>query len=451
MNRRAFLFWLAGADALAIVAALAMASVIHYSVGRTLLPAYRDIVVAISMLPIQLLFFRLIRLYEFDEILAGTLEYGRIALAACYSVLLVAGVSFFAGGFPIVSRTWLLLVWMFVVLFVCAIRFAGRRIVRGARKARKLRIRVMIVGASASGVSVARDLTRATDQGIEVVGFVDEFAPLGMELLPGIQIVGRPADLARNPTAFHADQYVLVVDALPHQRLDELSIALLTLKDSSVRLTVGSLGMLPRQTLLARHSRVRLVALGRAEISGFNAVFKFAFDITVSLLALTLLTVPALAALAIAVLRGKHELVRIQHVYGRDGTEFRLPLLGHEVSGLLPLRGVPALLKVLAGKLSVVGPRPQPRDNSAPPLALQLTAIKPGLTGPWRFSGPDATIEEQAQDDLAYVHTYTPWEDVRLVLETLRHAWAPRIRRWEPRLRPGEDLLQVAALDKTGV
>jgi hypothetical protein len=64
--------------------------------------------------------------------------------------------------------------------------------------------------------------------------------------------------------------------------------------------------------------------------------------------------------------------------------------------------------------------------------------MRPGLTGPWRLIG-DATIEQQATQDLAYVRNYTIWEDARIMIQSSRLLWAGRrssqphaaLGRWE--------------------
>ncbi|MHB8490732.1 MAG: sugar transferase [Solirubrobacteraceae bacterium] len=414
--------WLAIVDALAIVMSLVGAALLHDTVvGEGLRPPVYAAASAV-VLAAQLIFFRLVGLYDLDEVLAGTREYARIVLAATYNLFLIVGVSYFLGGLPLVSRLWVLFVWLLVVVTVAGARFAGRRVVRRLRRRGGLRTRVLVVGGSASGVSVARELSAAAEEGVEVGGFLDEYAPLGRELLPGIRVVGRPADFARNPTAFDCDECVLVAGALPYERLEELTNALVPRSDVSVRMTVGSLNLLTHRTLVAQRSRVPLLALRRAEIVGVDALLKRLFDVLVAIVALVYLAPFALAAILIALARRRTPIVRAEEIFGRGGRAIRLPLLTHTTSELLPVRGVPAFLGVLAGRLSIVGPRPQSHHGARTPLTLQLTAIKPGLTGPWRLSGADASVERQARDDLTYIRSYSTWEDVRIVWQSLRRS-----------------------------
>ena len=75
-----------------------------------------------------LLLFRVQGLYDFDHILAGTREYARIAHAATYGVLIVLAASYLAAGGPLVSRSWVLLVWTLTIGCAGLGRFSVRRV-----------------------------------------------------------------------------------------------------------------------------------------------------------------------------------------------------------------------------------------------------------------------------------------------------------------------------------
>jgi hypothetical protein len=121
-------------------------------------------------------------------------------------------------------------------------------------------------------------------------------------------------------------------------------------------------------------------------------------------------------------------------IVGAGGVRVTLRLL--DASAWLPVRGAPALLAVLSGRLSLVGPRPTLWSPGEPgPEALWLTAVRPGITGPWRLSGPDASLADQSTRDLAYVRNYTIWEDLRItwrsVSRLLCNPLSPLVGRWQ--------------------
>jgi lipopolysaccharide/colanic/teichoic acid biosynthesis glycosyltransferase len=167
-------------------------------------------------------------------------------------------------------------------------------------------------------------------------------------------------------------------------------------------------------------------------------VLKRAADVVVSTLSLLIVGPVAVLTLARATLAGNHDLLESHTVYTAGGGQTRLWLLRASVTGWLPVRGAPALVSVVLGRFSLIGPRPTPCDEhlSAEP-GLWATAVKPGLLGPWRLSGPQASLDDQALQDLTYVRNYSVWEDLRIAWQSVRRMLGSRQRlgRWQD--RPG--------------
>src|SRR5205823_3578978 len=121
----------------------------------------RHLVASILVLPILLTLFRFEGLYDLDQILAGTREYARVAHAVTYSVFFAVLISYVTDRTPIISRLWLVLIWVFAIGGVCAGRFALRRLVRRLRRRGKLHSRVIVVEASTLGVEIAEQMSTA--------------------------------------------------------------------------------------------------------------------------------------------------------------------------------------------------------------------------------------------------------------------------------------------------
>jgi len=153
-----------------------------------------------------------------------------------------------------------------------------------------------------------------------------------------------------------------------------------------------------------------------------------------------LVTVPLLLALARGVLLGYWPLLDRREIYGSGEQLIVLWLVSQNVSTRLALRGALALVAVLRGQVSLVGPRPiRYGDVLGKALAHGLATVQPGLTGPWRIGGAEATLEEQTIEDLAYVRNYSIWEDLRIIGQTLwRSAQTGRrsLGRWEAAAQP---------------
>jgi lipopolysaccharide/colanic/teichoic acid biosynthesis glycosyltransferase len=292
-----------------------------------------------------------------------------------------------------------------------------------------------------------------------VVGFLDEFLPLGERLLGDVRVIGRPTDLLRGDTLRMADEFILIPEALPHQRFQEITRLMAGGDGPTLRLAVSTSDLLAYGVAVRERGRVPLVTLGRARLGVLDALIKYALDVVGATLALVALTPLWLAALFRALMASRRHLFCSHRVYGAQGRPLTLWLLDPQVAGTLPVRGFPALFSVLSGRLSLVGPRPMPwiEGQPAPPVA-GLTAVKPGLTGPWRLGGPGATPEDQARQDLTYVKNYSVWEDLRLLWQSVWTLWSRRhdgaLGRWQ---RPGaldelESLYSLnAPLRTTGV
>jgi lipopolysaccharide/colanic/teichoic acid biosynthesis glycosyltransferase len=83
---------------------------------------------------------------------------------------------------------------------------------------------------------------------------------------------------------------------------------------------------------------------------------------------------------------------------------------------------LPQLFNVLAGQMSLVGPRMISPPELAPygDAAADLLSVKPGITGLWQVSGrSDLAPQERVRLDLQYVHSRSFWLDLKLLLLTI--------------------------------
>lgn len=84
---------------------------------------------------------------------------------------------------------------------------------------------------------------------------------------------------------------------------------------------------------------------------------------------------------------------------------------------------LPQILNVVAGQMSLVGPRPAlPEETRAYPAhALERLSVKPGLTGVWQVSGrADIGFEKMVDMDIAYARSRSVLLDLMLITLTFR-------------------------------
>lgn len=83
---------------------------------------------------------------------------------------------------------------------------------------------------------------------------------------------------------------------------------------------------------------------------------------------------------------------------------------------------IPQLLNVLAGDMSVVGPRPivdEERLNYGEYFRTYAYAL-PGITGLWQVSGRcDVDYPERVQMDVRYVEQWSLWMELKILLKTV--------------------------------
>jgi exopolysaccharide production protein ExoY len=83
---------------------------------------------------------------------------------------------------------------------------------------------------------------------------------------------------------------------------------------------------------------------------------------------------------------------------------------------------LPQILNVLAGHMSLVGPRPVTTDELSllGDYAEQIVRVRPGLTGLWAVSGrSDITYRERARLEHRYATGWSLWLDLKILFRTI--------------------------------
>lgn len=174
-------------------------------------------------------------------------------------------------------------------------------------------------------------------------------------------------------------------------------------------------------------------------------VVKRSIDLTGALVGLLLLS-PVLLAVALAVkLSSPGPVFYVQERVGRGGRPFRLVKFRtmavgadrhgtriHEADPLITPVGhwlrrfsldeLPQLCNILAGDMSLVGPRPAlPRlVERLSPVERRRLAVRPGLTGWAQVQGRNALPwAERIVLDIWYVDHWSLWLDLQILLRTV--------------------------------
>lgn len=441
MQRKEYLYllalWLVG-DALAIYAALNAAFFVRYNldflplVERLTPITERYAVIIPAAVPLWIILFALNRLYDLHFLLAGLQEYGKIVVSCAMGVLMIVVLSYLEPNLSI-SRSWLVLSWALAALFVSAMRFAIRRVVKLLRARGNFIARAIIVGANEHGITIAQQLTPATESGIQVVGFVDDFLPRDTRVLDDLCVIDRPSALARVACATHATQAIVVQGAIAWESFAEIITTSTSALDGlEIKLSPGFYDIMATSVRLTNDGFVPLLVLEKNRITGLDAVMKALLDYALGFI-FALLAAPVILVIA-----------ALMKIVAPGRTFDPYPVLGsrerqfvtwkfrlHDDAGnehaiarviyRLGLDKLPQFFNVLRGEMSMVGPRPVPRESV---LAYQewlptLASVKPGITGPWVVAGAIAdSLEAEIRLDLFYIRNWTIWLDLQILLQT---------------------------------
>ncbi len=389
--------------------------------------------------------------YELSSIPNFSRQVRRLTPAYLFAVLMFAGFLYFT--FRDVSR--MLVIYFAATNYVALVllRFLLTLYLR-ERKHIPTKSKVVIVGATESGINLAKVL-RAEHRSIyELVGFVDENEPQP-EPLPA-PIVGSPKELHRIVGELGID---LVLIALPDTRSKEVRKLALDLCSIPVRIylvpDVFRLALV--QSEIERFGNIPLIGIRESVIQGNLKLVKRVFDLVVSSLAL-LLTWPLFIIIWVAIKLDSPgpAIIRTERV-GENARifgmlKFRSMTVGAEklqdtmkstdqhgrpvykskddprvtrVGKRLrrwSLDELPQLINVLKGEMSLVGPRPEQPfiTRTYDPWQWQRFAVPPGITGWWQVWGrSDHPMHLNTEYDVYYVRNYSLLLDIRILLKTL--------------------------------
>ncbi|OBF27949.1 sugar transferase [Mycobacterium sp. ACS4331] len=109
-------------------------------------------------------------------------------------------------------------------------------------------------------------------------------------------------------------------------------------------------------------------------------------------------------------------------VFFKSASDSRITRVGRVIR-TTSVDELPQLFNVLAGSMSIVGPRPLvPGEGETVEHFVQRRAlVKPGITGLWQVSGrSDVSDEERIRLDHSYVDNWSWVQDLRIVWQTVR-------------------------------
>lgn len=394
------------------------------------------------------------RPYQFS---AGTEEYRNVINSSVVTAGLV-GIGCYLFRYPL-SRGYFVCAFAIGIPLLVLGRFTMRRALHAARRRGLFQHRVLVAGDALHIDEISTILARESWLGYQVVGALRAQGVTGSDETPrGFPYVGEAAKAADVAIEMRADALVIANGAFVSSV--ELRRAQWALESEHVQVIV-----VPSVTdVAAERVRVRPVAglpLVHLEQPGgarASSWAKRAFDVAVGSLILIAFSPLMLITASIVRMSSKGPVLFRQVRVGRGGQDFamlKFRSMVEDAETMLPQlastdRGnemlfkiaddprvtrtgrwmrrfsvdeLPQLFNVIAGEMSLIGPRPALRSEVSRYDAdvSRRLRVRPGITGLWQVSGrSDLSWEETVRLDLFYVDNWSMLRDFAILARTLR-------------------------------
>jgi exopolysaccharide biosynthesis polyprenyl glycosylphosphotransferase len=386
----------------------------------------------------------------------GSEEFGRVLRAVVVTVVVV-GLAGLAMELNAV-RPWVFAIIPGTGVAIELQRYALRRMVHRRRRQGRCMRSVLAVGNASSVAELITRTRRAKYSGWTVTGVCtpDGRGLDGANHVLDVPVVGDLDDLS---LVVGLDQYrVVAVTPTPELTPKRMHRLAWDLEGSGAEMVVdpGLMEIAGPRLHVAPVDGLPLLRVTEPAFTGIARVLKTVVDRTVAGV-LILLLLPVLLAAAVAIRLDGGPVFFRQVRLGQGGRPFlmikfrsmvvdaermRADLLeANEGAGPLfkmardprvtrvgswlrrySLDELPQLFNVLAGSMSLVGPRPPLPEEARgyTPEAQRRLLVKPGMTGLWQVSGrSDLSWEESVRLDLRYVENWTMALDAMILWKTI--------------------------------
>jgi exopolysaccharide biosynthesis polyprenyl glycosylphosphotransferase len=345
----------------------------------------------------------------------------------------------------------------FALVLSLAARFIGRKILHHIQaQGRSLR-HVVVVGSFAAAMQLSERIQKEPHSGMKIIGVCLPSSELPRPVVDGIPVLGTLSHVADVVRALGCDAVAVTSDdATRYNYLRELAWSL---EGAGVELLVdpGLVEIAGPRMHIRPLMGFPLLHVEEPHFTGWRRLVKRISDIVLTSLGLAVISPVMLAIAAGIKLQDGGPVIFRQARIGRGGEPFtmlkfrsmvvdaeerKLELMSdNEGKGGLfklsrdprvtrlgqllrafSLDELPQLFNVLAGSMSLVGPRPHLASELAlmPSEASRRSLVTPGLTGLWQVSGrSDLEGDEAIRLDLRYVENWSLTLDLGILWKTL--------------------------------
>ena len=404
----------------------------------------------LGIIPVYLWLFREAGLYQVSRHIRRIEEIFLVIKVVTYAVILLMALTFFYRQFSY-SRLYLVFMWIFSCVFISAGRYGLIQWGYWRREQKKDLIEVLIIGLNQNARAMIEWAKQNPHYGQRPVGILATNVEDIGKLVEDVPVLGLTEHWETFIEKLQPNQVVLLDESFSREKVTDL---VATCEDSFIDFKMGAdiHGLIASNVGVEYVSHIPLLGFRSLPLDDpWNRFLKRVFDFFAAAV-LTLVFLPVgLVVMFLIRSEGKGPGFYFQDRVGRDGNVFRLlkfrtmkldaeketgPVWAKPADDRRTRSGeflrrwnldeLPQLLNVLAGEMSLVGPRPERphfvekfRDNV--PRYMARHKVKSGLTGWAQVHGlrGDTSIEERIKYDLYYMENWSLLLDIEILVMTL--------------------------------
>jgi exopolysaccharide biosynthesis polyprenyl glycosylphosphotransferase len=399
---------------------------------------------------IWVIIFSSLSIYDGRKFLRAADELAALFLSTFIASISTAGILYFS--YRDVSRA-LFIVFVITTFLICFFwRVLARIYFRSRPESSNVSRRLLVVGIGPLGQDVGRQIRESRSENLALIGFVDD----GYGERDRNSSLGKVADLKMLVGKYRVTDVVI---ALPYSAYHDMADIIACLNDLPVGvwIALGFFDLALYRTDIEDFAGIPMLDLRASAIDDYQRLIKRSFDIFFGLsILISALPLMALSAMMIFLEDGSPILFRQKRV-GENGRLFEILKFRTMVKNAeqlqsqvekrdadgklihktkddprvtrvgrllrrLSLDELPQFFNILAGTMSLVGPRPEMPYlvDQYQPWQRKRFAVPPGLTGWWQVSGrSDKPMHLHTEDDLYYIQNYSIWLDLQIIVRTI--------------------------------
>jgi exopolysaccharide biosynthesis polyprenyl glycosylphosphotransferase len=379
-----------------------------------------------------------------------------IVLRACAFFLIALAALIFLFNIKFVGR---LIIALFMIFGFFAIVLEKMIILSGLGYIRKKGLnqrRILIVGTGKLAAGIIRRIENHPEWGFKVLGALDDEPERGISAVAGVNVIGRVDSISDILKKEAVDEVIIVV---PRSRLSHVEKTVIACEIVGVRVLI-SMNLFNLEIARAHHTDldgIPFVSIDTSVLNARHIIAKRFMDIGLSLIVI-ILAIPLLIFAAIAIkVTSRGPIIFKQRRAGLNSRDFvlfkfrtmkvgsealrptmeakneldgptfkmkkdpRVTAVGH-ILRKFSIDELPQLFNVLAGHMSLVGPRALAtyEVEKFDLWQRRRLSMRPGLTGLWQVKGRNKIdFVNWMKLDLEYVDHWSIWLDIKILAKTI--------------------------------